>query len=212
MEWLKAKWAALPTKKRIILGVVAAFLALIIVSEARASVTYNEYSKSLLITGQTDRLQVFTAEKIIKENKVGTIYLYGPGGDFYAGLRLGRAIRESGARVIIPEGENCISACAIAAVGSEEIHVDGELWFHRPFYVYVPAMLTIEEIAAKYGEGYMDLAKYMEEMGFGIGTTKQILAVSKPCKFIVIVDAKQIEDAKAADSFGPYLIRDFCNK
>ena len=36
MEWLKAKWAALPTKKRIVLGLVIAVLALIAVSEARA--------------------------------------------------------------------------------------------------------------------------------------------------------------------------------
>jgi len=171
-----------------------------------AQVVYDKGTDSLTIFGNTDNLQLALVQRAFKENHVGTIYMKGNGGLFYTGLALGRAIRESGARVIIPTGTECISACAFAAIASEEVHVDGALLFHRPYMQLVPTNATIEEISGYTGGGYLDGAMYIVEMGYPLSWVKQMIVSTSPCLFIKVVDEAQLQDFK--EGRGSFMIKD----
>ncbi len=192
--------------------VAAVLLAVFAAFPAWAGVKHNPNTRSLTITGSTTLTQLIAASNIMTEHEVDTVYLYGLGGNFYAGLKLGLRIRSEGARVIIPSGQQCVSACANAALAAPELHIDGELMLHRLYSLEVPSMASIEEISAFHGAAYMDWAAYMLEIGFDIAVTKQILENTSPCKFMVIKGEDEVAHARENGFFGAYEARNLCAK
>jgi len=122
----------------------------------------------------------------LAKHDVATVEMSGPGGYFLEGLFIGRLIRHEGARVVIPKGKQCISACAFAALASSQIVVNGELLFHRPWLSKMPAAMTIEEYAGKNGWAYMTMTRYIFEMGYTLNFASLIVTTTSPCKFIVV--------------------------
>jgi hypothetical protein len=57
------------------------------------------------------------------------------GGSLVAGLRIGEAIRRKGFSTIVPDGQRCASACALAWLGGVErfIGTDGKIGFHAAY-------------------------------------------------------------------------------
>jgi len=173
-----------------------------LMSVANAAVIYDEPTKSLRITGVSTMHQTTEVWKALEEHEVDTVYMEGPGGDYYAGLSLGRTLRKAEVRVIIPSGKACISACAFAALGAKEVFVDGELWFHVPFTRGVDAGATIREITQNYGVAYLHMAEYLVEMmeddAAAFRFAEQLLKLTSVCKFVV-------------DTGGPIKdVRDYC--
>ena len=151
---------------------LAAGLALAAMSPAKASVVYDEITKNLVVSGNTTNYQATEVYRYMRDNDVLTVTLSGNGGEYYAGLRLGRLIEKEGSAVIIPAETTCVSACAFAALGADKIIVDGELWFHTPFLMIVPTNVTILEITQMFGRAYVDMATYLVRMGDGRAGTR----------------------------------------
>lgn len=171
------------------------YLALIIVtscSPAYAGVVYDANTKSATITGPTNIKLHVDVISTLRNNNVETVFMWGNGGEYYRGLDIGRAIRESGARIIIPSGKRCISACAFSAIGSKKLIIDGELLFHKPFALAVSTMDRVEDIVTKHGGAYMDMAIYLNEMGYDLSFAKDIITKTSPCLFMVMTDGKEI--------------------
>lgn len=160
------------------------------------SVKYEEETHTLSITGYTTRSQVMAAMFMFKKHEVSTVILWGNGGNFYAGLVLGRLIRNEGATVVIPKGRNCISACASAALGGERIILDGVLLFHRPYLSIMRFNTTIEDHAGRTGIAYIDLTVYLLEMGYVMEFVRLQITDTSPCKFLRIDDSKVLERLK----------------
>lgn len=170
-------------------SIIGAAALLLTATVASADVSYNEDTKSLTISGPTSSLQSVMAKRAFANNEIDTVYMWGPGGEFYAGLGIGRMIRDANVRVIVPTGKECVSACAFAALGSGEIIADGVLLFHRPYFKSVPTIATTEQIAAAFGLGYVDMTAYLVEMmgDVGFSASKAILELTSPCSFIATV-------------------------
>mgnify|MGYP000427496864 CR=1 FL=1 len=166
---------------------VIAALALM-VSPAFAEVTYTEETRSLVISGPTSSYQSVMVARAFANHKVDTVYMWGPGGEFYAGLDIGRRIKNSGARVIVPSGAECISACALASMGANGVEVDGVILFHKPFAISVPSMVTIDEIAGHHGVAYLDMTQYIYDMlgDAGIQFARHLVANTTPCLFLSV--------------------------
>ena len=92
-------------------------------SPAAAAVVYNDTTKNLTITGRTNNFQASSVYRYLRDNDVLTVTLQGEGGDYYAGLRLGRLIEAEGSVVIIPTNQRCVSACAFAALATLQVWV-----------------------------------------------------------------------------------------
>ncbi len=178
---------------------LAAGLALAAMSPAKASVVYDEITKNLEVSGMTTNYQATAVYRYMRDNDVLSVTLSGNGGEYYAGLRLGRLIEKEGSAVIIPTGATCVSACAFAALGADKIIVDGELWFHTPFLKVVPTNVTILEITQMFGRAYVDMATYLISMGIPTSFGHDLLVQTTTNKFIVIDDGYQIERMRASE-------------
>lgn len=176
--------------------IVAALVALFAVP-ASAAVIHEPETRSLEISGQTDSLQLLLVRGVLAKGETDTIYMWGNGGSYYAGLEIGRMIRESGARVIIPSGQRCISACAFAAMASKDVLVDGELLIHRPYVTQVPSMLTIDDLAGKYGEVYLHGVKYLLEMGYSFDFAALVIAKTSPCVLFIVDKSETLRALKS---------------
>ena len=179
------------------------------------SVAYNPLTHSVIISGVTTSKQSIALYNTLKNHQVSTIILYGPGGDFYAGLRMGDIIAKANVTVIIPEGKSCVSACSFMALAGERIILDGNLEFHAPYFSSVPASASILDIAQKFGVGYMDMATYLVKHGYTTGFARKLLKDTSPCKFIVVAEQKGIDDLSIGDDSTShrsflYTLRDNC--
>jgi hypothetical protein len=159
---------------------------------ASAAVLWDDTTKTMTITGQTTMYQASQVYRVNKSNEVLNVVMHGQGGNYYAGLRIGRMIKAEGSNVIIPLGKQCVSACAFAALGGNKVIVDGELWFHAPYLSEITTMATILQITQNFGVAYNDMSKYLLEVGVTIDFATTLLKKTTPSKFIVINDTVQL--------------------
>lgn len=150
-------------------------------------------TKGLLISGSNTTLQVSRAIKELEEKEISTVFMYGPGGLYYAGLRLGEAIKEANVRVIIPKGKRCVSACAFASLGGREVLSDGEVWFHVPFRQGVSTNKTLMELGREDGVAFLDMTEYLakvtEDSKWAFEFSKRLLRQTSYCKFLTKTDS-----------------------
>ena len=192
--------------------VLAAGLALS-TGAAQAKVTFDPVTSSVVISGATTSWQVNSVYEVFKDNEVLTVVLSGNGGEFYSGLSLGRLIAEEGSAVVIPEGTTCVSSCAFAALAGERVIVKGELWFHPPYLQAIPTNVTTIEVAQMFGRAYVDMARYLIEMGIPVTFGHDLLVRSDPWNFVVIDDGLQIDRLKSTEvPWGPAIYEYRYNK
>ena len=171
-----------------------------LISPAAAAVVYDDTTKNLTITGRTNNLQASSVYRYLRDNDVLTVTLQGDGGDYYAGLRIGRLIEAEGSVVVIPANHRCVSACAFAALGGDRVIVDGELWFHTPYLTSVPTTATILGITQMFGRAYVDMTSYLAMMGIPMSFGHDLLVRTTTSKFVVIDDGAQIDRIRATET------------
>jgi len=179
---------------------ILAAITSLIVSTAYADVTYNKDTHTVSISGYTTHEQADKLYQIFKKNDVATVVMSGPGGDYYAGLKMGDMIAHEGVTVIVKERTTCVSACAFMALAGEKIIVDGRVMFHAPYFQQAPTDVTLLQLAHKFGEGYIDMAAYLLKRGSSIQFARQIITQTTYCKFIAVDSGEAMHDIKSAGS------------
>jgi len=170
--------------------------SLAMTTAASAAVEYDPEAHKMTVTGNTTQYQVNAAYAVLKDNDVVTVEMSGPGGDYYAGLYLGRMLKKEGVTIIIKEGSTCVSACAFAALGGDRLIVDGALWFHVPFLTGIPTNKTVLEIAQYFGIGYLEMPMYFADIGVTINFANVLMKRTSECKFYVIEDGAEASKLK----------------
>lgn len=165
--------------------------------DTEMSVQYNPETETLYLSGQTTMAQVFGAAIwLTGDNKASTVVMEGPGGLLDAGLMLGRMIDKSGATVRIDEGTRCVSACAFAAMGSDYVDIDGDLWLHTFYAPYVPTTINLMEIGQFHQEGTHKLMEYMMKQGYSNTLAQYLFSKTDYCNFLVVSDSEALKGLK----------------
>jgi len=172
----------------------------LIVTTAYADVTYNKDTHTVSISGYTTHEQSAKLYHILKENEVAVAILSGPGGDYYAGLKMGDMLAYEGLTTVVRENTTCVSACAFMALAGEKIIVDGEVMFHVPYFMSFPTNVTILKLAQKFGEGYIDMVTYLIKRGSSTDFARQLMTQTSNCKFIVVENGEAMMDITSAAS------------
>ena len=81
-------------------------------------------AKGLVEDGDTERLDAFLS--LQPQRSRTAIYLDGPGGSLYEGMRLGRYFSRNRIQTIVEGGQDCASACALAFLGGRD--ANGQIW------------------------------------------------------------------------------------
>lgn len=137
------------------------------------------------LEGTSDRLKAF-----LNENSERKMIMNSPGGIFTEGIATGEIIREMGVIVHIPSRAVCISACAFAAIASEEINIEGIIAFHRPYYdqegVPESQIMSRKDIfVGGHVTGQIAL-HYLMQMGFSPTFSGYVMANTSEEVFLII--------------------------
>lgn len=156
---------------------------------AFAGVAYNPETKVLTIEGKTDAaLWRDVASGVANNADIVSVHMSGPGGYLGYGLAIGDLLHDLGVPVIVPEKKQCISACAIAAMAAPRIVVDGQLWFHGPYFPNVPSDWSFQKYGNALSSANIDVALRFAKWGFPIALWQDIVERTTACVFIVVND------------------------
>jgi hypothetical protein len=182
-----------------------------------SGVTYDEETHTMYVEGYTNIIQETAMYRVIRNNDVLVVVMSGPGGDYYAGLRMGKLIQSEGLIVIIPENEACISACAFMALAGERVILNdnSSLMFHTPYVTHVPVGQTILEIVSGFAGAYNDMAEYLVSVNVPLDFGGYLIDFTSPCKFITIDKQSAINNLMTGDDVTTqrmfeYTIQDLC--
>lgn len=160
---------------------------------------FDSPTKTLYINGQSHMGQVSMVAPFLTPNKetgeivAKRVVMTGPGGDMKAGLLLGRMISRAGVDVVIPEGYRCVSACAFAALGSDNVTINGELWFHRFYNVAIPMLMTPMEYMERTQSTTVSVVQYLTDQNMSMTFMQHVFNFTSYCKFLVITDAADLK-------------------
>ena len=162
----------------------------------RKSVHWNSDDGVLTLRGPTTKHMSTEVQVIMTKEDVLVVNMAGPGGEYYPGLHIGNLIKKEGSAVIIPEGQECVSACAFAAIAGEKLIINGALLFHLPYTQGVGTVKTIQQIQQEAGLVYFDMVAYIARQGYPIYFARELLAQTSPCKFVYVKDGESFVNTR----------------
>jgi len=150
----------------------------------------------------TDKLQTFLTKHVAGGNRamgydgsfVTLLMNDKDGGDYDAGIRLGRFLRENAIRTRIVNGATCASACALAFMGGASIpgrlfnlgsdrtlEAGGHLIFHTPWgrFDSQSGSLNASQIGDIFRQVYTNLSDYAATVGIPAPILTQVLNVKR---------------------------------
>ncbi len=151
----------------------------------------------LHIEGDTTEMQVESARVMIAIFKPHTVTFSGNGGDFYAGLAMGRLIAASDVNVIVTGP--CYSACAMGAMAGKNVFFNkktgGALYYHSPFIYGLSPLVSLSEYAQHVGIAYLDMDAYLKELGVSQTFTRKVIRETSPCYYVFVDTTQDLKDA-----------------
>lgn len=144
-------------------------------ANARSEIVLERYptdngSSFLLVSGQfgpDDPTPRFLAE--VAASRPDFVTFSSPGGNLYAAMKLGRAIRQAGLNTLQIRQTECSSACALAFLGGVTRYaMPGSLGVHRSSFSE-GYQIEADEAAAQVQAVIADVLSYLGEMGVDSG-------------------------------------------
>jgi hypothetical protein len=124
------------------------------------------------------------------------IEMSGPGGAMNDMVVIMKAINESKLPVVVPRGKACASACAMAAISSKHLIVDGMVMFHMGYIGGYPSRVTLHEILNVGQSMTADIAKDLSDIGFKARFLELLISYTGPDRWYVVTKAKQLDDCR----------------
>lgn len=167
-------------------------LMLPVVGNAESKVLFNGPNWKIIqagddmirMTGFLGINSVYPLNMLIQTGKYENLQLDGPGGHFRPGMILGNIIRESNIRVHVKEGDVCISACAFAAMASQDLTIEGKFALHPPYPNFDMDMELRDYISIN-NKGYFAMVMYMLDHGYNMDLIEAITSHSNASEYVV---------------------------
>lgn len=138
-----------------------------------------------------------------------TVILDSPGGLMYEAAIIASYLEETGVAVVIEKDTMCISACAFAAMRSENLIINGKMVFHPPYFPVVSTNDSLYSIIHTSNILTLDLAKWFLDAGYSLSLLKLIYDDTDNQKFMVFDSYEALSKFKSTDIL--YLPEDFSN-
>ena len=171
-------------------------------SFAEAGTAHYDKERSVIVMqGSTDRVLRFQTLDLLRTHKkdVEYIEMSGPGGVMNDMVVIMRSIKDSGLPVIVPKGKVCASACAMAAISSKHLIVDGMVLFHMGYIGGYPQDTTLHQILNVGQAMTVDIAKDIANIGFKSNFLQHLIRYTGPDKWYVVTKARQLADCRRSE-------------
>lgn len=206
--------------KRLLVTVLSLLLAILQTAVTRAAdirpiISGSGLYRTIVIEGNIEPGDFETFVRIAKENqgKIGQVYIFSPGGDFYEAMKIGRAMRalelpsqvpmrsasgrpvcdDDGFSLIPKDQNNCTCASAGFFIHIGAIHRGGTyLAVHRPYFAKGKFGDLSQADAQKAFDALQDSARaYMQEMGVPKHIQEDVLGT--PSERALVLDDKTVK-------------------
>lgn len=135
---------------------------------------------AVLLEGPISEESAGVLERLLQAHpRVGTIFLDSPGGDLFAGMRIGQLIAAAGLHTVVNQSAQCQSACALAFLAGRQrllLGKEADFGFHRQYYIVEGKVRY-----ASWGKDVAQIAAYLRAIGSKglraeeiVGTTQQL--------------------------------------
>jgi hypothetical protein len=138
---------------------------------------------------------------LINEHKPDVVTLNSPGGYVDQSLSIGRYFHKNGIPVRILEGDVCLSACAFAAIGSENLSIDGKLAFHTPYLPKFPTDKTLQDITNQHSTFVMKLVTYFNDVDYSSALLVEIFRRSSRENYVTFSSEEDLAMFRKEDFF-----------
>ena len=136
------------TSRIAFLGLCLALAAPLASAPARAgdvSMVSTGHGVLATVSGELVLADIEKLEAIADTGQLNGIVLAGPGGQLWAGYRIGLAARRLAIPTYVPRGVRCVSACAMAWLGGvpRSVQSGAAIGFHHPFDITTRKLVPI---------------------------------------------------------------------
>ena len=189
--------------EKIVTAVVLVILAVVVILATTPTVEagtakFDSSRSALVLVGSTDRKLRYLTLRKLKEHKgeIEYIEMSGPGGSMADMIVLMNAVRDSNLPVVIPAGTACASACAMVAISSKNIIVNGTMMFHMGYRGGYGMNTSLHDIL-KQGQGMtVAISPEIAKIGFKHHFLKLLVRWTGPDKWYVVTKASQLNDCR----------------
>ena len=163
---------------------------------SKAGAVYDQTTHTLTLSGASNTTMLMASIVVFNSQDVVLVVMSGPGGLTRVGYAIGHMIQLEGATALVPEGDKCISACALAFLGSPRPILEGELWLHASYIEAVPILASLYDVFMVGGRGAIDAVRYYSSIGYGLGFTAYLNDKTTPQVFLVVTDMTKLLEYK----------------
>ena len=127
------------------------------------------------------------------------IALSGPGGAMSGGLAIHNLIQTIDAKVVILPKDFCISACAFAAIASNDLVIEGLLGFHVPYFTHIDPAVPMNKYVNDAMLMTWEIIKIMQDANFTNSAIDYIMYDTSQGQYAVVDSVIKIKQLTNAD-------------
>ena len=138
------------------------------------------HPSAVLLEGPISAESAGVVERLLQAHpRIGTIFLDSPGGDLFAGMRIGQLIAAASVDAVVNQAAQCQSACALAFLAGRQrllLGKESDFGFHRQYYIVEGKVRY-----ASWSKDVAQIATYLRTIGSTgvgaeeiVGTTQQV--------------------------------------
>jgi len=97
---------------------------------------------------------------------------------------IGRHLADYNIAVVVEQDTLCMSACAMIAMASNNLTIEGKMGFHTPYITFLPIEFSLMEMIQKHNRDVTDFVNYFHENGYSHSLVNDILRQTTPSTYI----------------------------
>ena len=167
-------------------GIASADTKEIIVGRPNLQVVYEEVEgKSFLrYTGHIESGAGIHLKRLFMIYQPDVFVINSAGGVVQDAYMIGRHLADHNIAVLVEQDTLCMSACAMIAMASKDLTIEGKIGFHTPYVTFLPIKFSLMEMIQKNNRDVTDFVNYFHENGYSHSLVNDILRQTNPTTYI----------------------------
>lgn len=154
---------------------------------------------TIVFYGEISGSSAISLLEILGVEQPDTLVMISPGGQMPASLVIGRYLANTDIKVVIRENTSCMSACAYAAMASNNLEIHGNLMFHAPYFPEISTDSTLHELFVMSNIANLTMLEWFLRNGYTLDFYRRILENTDVDTFINFTNYENLREFRNAD-------------
>lgn len=122
------------------------------------------------------------------------------GGLMMEAIMLGKLLQSTDMTIIVEKDTLCVSACAFAIMGADDIKLDGSLVFHAPYYPTIPTNEPLYDVFRNTSLLTLELTEWFLQNGYSLSFLELMYENTNNEVFMVFNSIEDFESFKTENA------------